>query len=164
MKPILNSLTQGKIQALSRRLVEHRRWRGAGCHPTPGIWEEAVSLCEEAPLSQVARGIGVSPNGLRNWKKRARPLAKKVPEPRPLQFLEVRGLAAAVPVPPTAPRSRVPFQGAEGSRQVELTRDDGSRLRIADPGAHGVDLRVLIHGFLSLPGTSASSPREGALR
>ena len=164
MKPILNSMTKARIQALSVLLMEHRKRHGTRCHPTSEIWELAVDLCKQAPLSCVARGIGVTPNSLRKHKNKIRPPAKKRTQPRPPQFLEVRGLGAAVPIPvPQQPRPML-LQATQGSRQVELVRDDGSCLRIADPGAHGVDLRTLIHGFLAVPSASAPLPVTGGLR
>jgi hypothetical protein len=156
MKALLDPMIEAKIQELSRRLGDHRKKYGSGCHPPREIWDKAIALCEQAPLVRVAEGVGVSPNGLRNRKKTEGCPVKKGTESRQPQFLEVRSLETISLPPPTIP-SRVPLSRAESSRQVELQRSDGSCLRITDLSAHGLNLGALIEGFMA----SKSFPMGG---
>jgi hypothetical protein len=153
MKTPLDSRIEARIQELSRRLSDHRKRHGSECHPSREIWDTAIALCERAPVSRVAEGIGVSQNGLRIQKMKAeRRPANKVAVSRQPHFFEVRGVETTGSLPLPATPSQVLSSGAESSRQVELQRGDGSRLKIADIGAHGLDVRALIQGFMtSLP-------------
>ena len=143
LKP-LEPLIEGKIQRLAIRLQDLRKRLGAKQHPSEEIWKEAVELCEVAPLSRVAEGIGVSNNGLRNQRKRN-------PEgntPRPSHFLEVQSLASSLPVLSPA-MVRPSVLGSELVRGIEIFREDGALLRIVDLQAHGIELHGLIREFLT---------------
>ena len=156
MKP-LDPLIEKKIQDLARRLGKFREESGANRFPPRKIWDEAITLCALAPLSLVAEGIGVSSNGLRNHVKRANPIKPKATSQS--RFLEIRNVPASVPIPSSAAARPVRLW-SESNRGVELTRSDGSLLRIADLKAHELDLRTLIQGFM----TSAESSTGGASR
>jgi hypothetical protein len=133
-----NNLIKAKLQNLSRRLCEFRRMEGARRRPPQELWDEAVALCAQATVPQVATGIGVSASGLRIQHKRARiqPNAKGLSQQR---FFEVQSLAVERPICPVA----------DLDRGVELSRNDGSRMKITDLGAHGLDLRTMIQGFMA---------------
>jgi hypothetical protein len=162
MKPSLNLKIEDQLEELSQILGKYRKKHGSGCHPSRDIWDQAIALCEHAPLAQVARGIGVSATGLWNQQKTRHCESKKVPKTREPQFLEI-GLdmkdMMMVSQSSSAP-NKTQFSRAEGSRYVELQRPDGSCLRISDLNAHGLDLRALIHGFIA----SVPLSMQGGLR
>jgi hypothetical protein len=164
MKHTIQSSVESRIEELRKELVAFREKEGRPkCHPSKKIWNDAVELCKVASVKSVAEGISVSPSSLQNRiKARAASGKKKASEARQPQFLEVRGLQVAAALPPHQLTDRVQFAGAENSRQVELMRGDGSCLKITDLGAHGIDLRALVQGFMAAPPPLAQM--EGSFR
>ena len=156
MKPLAPSIEK-KIQNLARRLGEFREESGTKRFPPRKVWDEAITLCALAPLSLVAEGLGVSSNGLRNHVKRANRIKTKASSQS--RFLEITNVPASIPIPSSV-AARPVHPWSEFSRGVELTRCDGSLLRIADLKAHELDLRTLIQGFM----TSAVSSPGGTRR
>jgi hypothetical protein len=159
MKRLLNPLIESKCLELARRLSDYRKKQGLGCHPPQEIWDDAVGLCEHAPLASVAAWVGVSPSGLRIRSKAKQGQVKNVSAPGRPKFLEVSSLKMTQSIPLSATPLRPRLLGAESSRQIELQRSDGSSLRIADLHAHGLDLRAVIEGFIA-----AARPVQGACR
>lgn len=123
-----------KLQTLAERFSE---WRAMRCHrsePIPGaLWDEAVRLCEELPISRVVHALRLSGGEL---KKRCQARAASASSPAPAEgFIELT---------PTRTPSIEPLVEAS----VELRRADGASLSIRTP-ANALPLGELIGAFLA---------------
>jgi len=85
------------------------------------LWGEIARLCEQHPLPEISRRIGIS----------AHYLEKRIGR-RPAQFCELPVVS--------------PFQASAVSHEILIRRGDGSELAVRMPGA--VDIVEVIAGFM----------------
>jgi hypothetical protein len=153
MKKNIQASVEARIRELGQELAAFRRMQGGpSCHPPTKIWDEAIALCRVAPLSAVASGISVSPQGLRNRIK----LAKESSKGPVVAFMEISPAALSMSVKP--PLSSVPqtIQEQSLSRSsrppitpvIELERRDGLKLRLIDFPQQEISLASLLTQFM----------------
>jgi hypothetical protein len=137
MKTLTSAQAEHHLTQVADRFDAWRQTRTTRAAPIPhDLWEQAVALTAMFPLTRVARRIRVSGGEL---KKRcaASHAARSTPAaPAALDFVEV----------PTAPVwSRPP-----ATIEMELSRPDGTRLRIAAQESQ-LPLLGVVHAFLEAP-------------
>ena len=104
-------------EALHHVVQQFTQWRRSRSTPCgripPALWEQAVALTRELPLTRVAQQLGLCPQRLRkHCRGKASPAS-------------VSSLPAALPFVEVHPAWRVP------TAEVEVQRPDGQRLRLS---------------------------------
>ena len=121
-----------ELEALRERVIAWRSKKKRGGRIPEKLWGEAVAVAQRAGVSPTSRLTGFSYTDL---KKRVS-ATPSVPEATaPPNFV-------AIEVPSAAPDARL---------AVELTRADGSKMRIETDANH-LNVRAMVESFLGTPG------------
>ena len=116
------------LEALKERVVEWRSKKKRGSRIPEELWSEAVAVARREGVSPTSRVTGFAYGDL---KKRVAECVRAPKASMPPSFV-------AIEVPPTATDSRV---------AVELTRADGSKMRI-ETDAGQLNVRDMVESFL----------------
>jgi hypothetical protein len=111
------SSAEHDLQALAARFAHWRRTRAVPHARIPAaLWEQAASLSTVLPLSRVAQTLRLSRGALKaHWATSGQGRSPQAP-PAVRGFVEVTAVPAGLGLP--------------GGVEVEVTRPDGSQLRI----------------------------------
>jgi hypothetical protein len=112
--------------------------KGAKAHLPSTLWNQAVELCKDTPISLVARSVSVSEARLRFRVKEAQ--VGRCNEPA---FFEVN---PSMNAGEAAFGNRTP---SSRGNAVEIERSDGGKLRVQDLESHGVSLFDFVVQFMS---------------
>lgn len=143
-------LHEEKLKALATEIANIRKIKGKSCRLPAEIWESATSLCGGYCIKIISIRLGVSKAQLWHKVKEGRThqiQAQAAVEHNSKQnrnsFLEVKMIAP--------PLMSTPLSSSTTSHpvetQIEIVHQNGTRLKIQHPQAHGISIVDLIRSF-----------------
>ena len=126
--------------------IRIQAWRDARNGPGPmpdDLWNDAIHMAKEHGVCRIARAIGIDYSGLRNKVRKAMEIPAQV---KPA-FIELSAR------PPAETAMEVPANtsgswAAESGSLIEISRPDGSQMRIHLEAGRGAEAAGIVAAFL----------------